>query len=92
MRLGKISGRRRPGTGPAPRANVKTNLDKEIHYHATAIYFLNLTCHSLGGFAFVYIYKKCINPKFIIKMHVLKDYTHISMPPTDRYKAPEPDI
>ena len=26
IRLGKISGRRRPGTGPAPRANVKTNL------------------------------------------------------------------
>lgn len=26
IRLGKISGRRRPGTGPAPKANVKTNL------------------------------------------------------------------
>jgi hypothetical protein len=26
IRLGKISVRSRPGTGPAPRANVKTNL------------------------------------------------------------------
>lgn len=35
IRLGKISGKRRPGTGPAPRANVKTNLHKELeirHY------------------------------------------------------------
>lgn len=28
IRLGKISGRRRLGTGPAPRANVNTNLHK----------------------------------------------------------------
>lgn len=26
IRLGKISGRRRPGTGPAPTANDNTNL------------------------------------------------------------------
>ena len=30
IRFGKISGRRRPGTGPAPRANVKTNLHKGV--------------------------------------------------------------
>lgn len=29
---GNISDRRRPGTGPAPRANVKTNLHKQLAY------------------------------------------------------------
>lgn len=29
IRLGKISGRSKPGTGPAPRANVSTNLYKK---------------------------------------------------------------
>lgn len=33
MRPGNISGKRRPGTGPAPRANVKTNLHKFLHVY-----------------------------------------------------------
>ena len=35
IRLGKISGRRRPGTGPAPIAKVKTNLDREVLSYGT---------------------------------------------------------
>lgn len=37
IRLGKISGRSKPGTGPAPRANVSTNL-----YQKMTILFLHL--------------------------------------------------
>ena len=35
IRLGKISGRRRPGTGPAPIAKVKTNLNREVRSYGT---------------------------------------------------------
>ena len=40
IRLGKISVRSRPGTGPAPRANVKTNLHerrKNVSVHFLAM-------------------------------------------------------
>lgn len=30
--LGKISARRRPGTGPAPKANDRTNLQKNVEF------------------------------------------------------------
>ena len=36
IRLGRISDRRRLGTGPAPRENIKTNLHNPLHnleYH-----------------------------------------------------------
>lgn len=42
IRFGKISDRRRPGTGPAPIANEKTNLHTQI-----AIYFHLSVYHSI---------------------------------------------
>lgn len=41
--LGKISGKSRPGTGPAPKANARTNLQKSSHYMISNKLVTNLT-------------------------------------------------